>query len=74
MTVMVNATSSMGYLQSCSSSSSNSCVLDLLCGNTYTVKAVAKGPQCQSKPSSAFQIVTGKEYKKKIDLTIAVSF
>ncbi|XP_039902211.1 uncharacterized protein LOC120742836 [Simochromis diagramma] len=77
MTVMVNATSSMGYMQSCSSSSNNSCVLDLLCGNTYTVKAVAKGPQCQSKPSSAFQIVTAPctpanvEYQYSCDTGIA---
>ncbi|XP_006797927.2 uncharacterized protein LOC102776891 [Neolamprologus brichardi] len=77
MTVMVNATSSMGYLQSCSSSSNNSCVLDLLCGNTYTVKAVAKGPQCLSKPSSAFQIVTAPctpanvEYQYSCDTGIA---
>ncbi|KAL7397583.1 hypothetical protein ABVT39_024505 [Epinephelus coioides] len=58
MNVTVSATSS-GYSTSCSSSTNSSCVLDdLRCGNTYTVQAVARGIQCDSEPSSSFQIVT----------------
>lgn len=60
LSVMINATSNQGQSLSCSSSTNNSCVLDnLLCGQNYTVLAVAKGVQCTSKPSSAIQIVTG---------------
>lgn len=61
MSVMVNATSNLGHSTSCSSSTNNSCVLDdLECGNTYTAQVVARGVQCMSKPSSTFQIVTGR--------------
>lgn len=61
MSVTVNATSSRGHSTSCSSSTNSSCVLDeLKCGHTYTVQVVARGLQCLSKPSSTFEIVTGK--------------
>lgn len=60
--VTVTATSSQGDSLSCSSSTNNSCVLaNLLCGQNYTVQAVAKGAQCTSKPSSATQIITGMQ-------------
>lgn len=60
--VTITATSSQGDSQSCSSSSTNSCVLNyLLCGQNYTVLAVANGAQCASQPSSATQIVTGTQ-------------
>lgn len=59
--VTVSAVSSLGHSTSCSSSTNSSCVLDeLQCGNTYTVQVVAQGVQCSSKPSSTFEIVTGK--------------
>ncbi|PWA21255.1 hypothetical protein CCH79_00009504 [Gambusia affinis] len=59
VSVAVNATSDRGHSLSCSSSTNTSCILgNLLCGNTYTVQAVANGVQCTSKPSSAFQIIT----------------
>lgn len=61
ISVTVNATSSLGHSASCSSSTNSSCVLNYLqCGNTYGVQAFAQGVQCLSKPSSTFQIVTGK--------------
>ncbi|KAK2835181.1 hypothetical protein Q5P01_015665 [Channa striata] len=59
LSVTASATSTLGHLTSCSSSTNSSCVLaDLQCGSTYTVQAVARGVQCLSKPSSTFQIVT----------------
>lgn len=68
MSVTVNATSSKGRSYTCSSSTNNSCVLDnLLCGYTYTVQAVAQGVKCLSKPSTDFQIVTGKTYTLGLD-------
>ncbi|KAM3619311.1 uncharacterized protein V6R79_006036 [Siganus canaliculatus] len=67
--VMVNATSSLGHSASCSSSTDSSCVLDgLQCGHNYTVRAVARGAQCLSKPSSSFQIVTAPCTPANIDV------
>ena len=61
MSVTVNATSNRGHSTSCSSSTNNSCVLDKLkCGHTYNAQVVARGVKCLSKPSSTFQIVTGR--------------
>ncbi|XP_047442067.1 uncharacterized protein LOC125008801 [Mugil cephalus] len=78
MSVTVNATSSRGHSYSCSSSSNSSCVLDqLMCGHTYTVRAVARGVQCLSKASSSFQIVTAPctpanvEYQYSCETSIA---
>ncbi|XP_044055462.1 uncharacterized protein LOC122877670 [Siniperca chuatsi] len=70
MSVMVNATSSLGHVTSCSSSTNSSCVLDeLKCGHTYTIQAVARGVQCLSKPSTTFQIVTAPCTPANVEFT-----
>ncbi|XP_008292889.1 uncharacterized protein fndc7b [Stegastes partitus] len=68
--VTVYASSSMGDMQSCNSSTNNSCYLDKLkCGHTYSVHAVAQGAQCLSKPSTAFEVVTAPCTPANVDHT-----
>ncbi|KAF7660957.1 hypothetical protein LDENG_00272160 [Lucifuga dentata] len=68
--VEVSAVSAQRHSTSCSSATNASCVLDdLLCGNTYTVQAVARGEKCYSKPSSTFEIVTAPCTPEHVEYT-----
>ncbi|XP_012990390.2 uncharacterized protein LOC105029012 isoform X2 [Esox lucius] len=54
----INGSSALGHTSSCSSTNT-SCLLDhLLCGQTYTVHAIAQGDKCNSVRSESFEIVT----------------
>ncbi|KAL1022755.1 hypothetical protein UPYG_G00031900 [Umbra pygmaea] len=56
--VFINGSTTLGHMSSCTSTNT-SCLLDqLLCGQTYTVHAVAQGDTCDSMPSQSFEINT----------------
>ncbi|XP_048845071.1 uncharacterized protein fndc7rs1 isoform X2 [Brienomyrus brachyistius] len=56
--VVIQASSSQGYQTWCRSRSSTCSLVDLRCGQNYTVQATATGVRCVSLPSPAFYIVT----------------
>ena len=58
--VVINATSTSGHSDSCQSNSTSCVLTALLCGQNYTARGFAQGSECDSEPSDAFQIVTGK--------------
>ncbi|XP_071200535.1 mucin-3B [Salvelinus alpinus] len=55
---LINASSALGHTPFCSSTNTSCLLDDLLCGQTYTVHAIAQGDQCNSEPSESFEIVT----------------
>lgn len=57
--VLINVTSASGHSASCQSNSTSCVLTTLLCGQNYTAQGFSLGSQCNSKPSDAFQIVTG---------------